>query len=165
MTAIITGISGLPHRLAAEERSMNFTKLAFPAALVGMTLMSLSAHAKTKATTDVIAKIDVWAAEMKQIIDNGHGEKRRNDLSVRTEKLNAELQGLACTFGDRGFYENHVDGKAKALSVKVKATIDCNSENKIESKVSYTDVNVSLYEDDIAYNVAVVSNAHFRLGI
>ncbi len=138
---------------------MNFTKLAFPAALVGMTFMSLSAHAQTKATTDVIAKVNVWAAEMKQIIDNGHGEKRRNDLRARTEKLNAELQGLACTFSDRGFYENHAESQGKALSVKVKATIDCNRENKIESKVSFTDVDASLYEDDIAYNVAVVSNA------
>jgi hypothetical protein len=154
----MTGIFGLP-LLRRRSEPMNFTKLAFPAAFVVAVLMNSSTRAETKATIDVRAKIDAWSVEMKQIIDNGHGEKRRNDLRARTEKLNAELQGQACTFSDRGFYENHVESQAKALSVKVKSTIDCNSENKIESKVSFTDVNASLYEDDIAYNVAVVSNA------
>jgi len=141
---------------------MNFTKLVFLAAMAGTILMNPAAHAQTKATTDVLAKINVWAAEMKQIADNGHGEKRRNDLRARTEKLNAELQGQACTFSDRGLYENHAESQGKAVSVKVKANIDCNREDKIESKVSFTDVNVNLYEDDIAYNLAVVSNAGIK---
>jgi len=142
---------------------MNFTKLAFNAALVGAILMNQAAHAQsTDASQKMKEMIDVWAGDMKQIITTGHGEKRRNDLKARTEKLNADVQGKPCTFNDRGFYENHTENAAKAMSATVKATFDCNRENKTEAVISFKDVAAGLYEDDTSYNLAVVSNASIR---
>jgi hypothetical protein len=139
---------------------MNFTKLIFPAALAGAILMNAAAQAQsTDATKKLQGVIDAWADNIKQIVDTGHGEKRRNELKVRTDQLNADVQGMPCTFSDRGSYENRVENAGKARSITVKATFDCNRDNKTESKISFIDVATSLYEDDIAYNLAVVSNA------
>jgi hypothetical protein len=137
---------------------MNFTKLVFPAALAGAILMNAAAQAQsTDATQKMKAMIDDWAGEMKQIAGSGHGEKRRNDLKARTDKLNADVQGKPCTFSDRGFYDNHVENAAKGMSVTVKANFECNRENKTEAKISFIDVATSMYQDDIAYNAAIVS--------
>lgn len=137
---------------------MTFTRLAIPAALAGAMLTSPCAYAQAP-TNDGQALIDAWAADMKGIIDTGHGEARRKALSARTTRLNDDLQKLACRINDIGFYEKHLDRKAKELSVVVARKLDCDSQNKfVDSNITLSDVNANLLADDVAYNLATESN-------
>jgi hypothetical protein len=137
---------------------MNFTKLVFPAAMAGAILMSPSAYAQAP-TNDGQALIDAWAADMKGIIDTGHGEARRKALSARTTRLSDDIQKLPCGMNDIGFYEKHLDGKAKELSVTIARKLDCGSGNKLAgSSISLSDVNAGLLADDVAYNLATENN-------
>ena len=138
---------------------MNFTKLVFPAAMAGAILMSPSAYAQAP-TNDGQALIDAWAADMKGIIDTGHGEARRKALSARTTRLSDDIQKLPCGMNDIGFYEKHLDRKAKELSVIVARKLDCGSGGKfVDSNIALSDVNADLLADDVAYNLATENNS------
>jgi hypothetical protein len=137
---------------------MNFPKLVFPAAMAGVLLMTPSAYAQAS-TKDGQALIDAWATDMKRIIDSDHGEARRKALSARTTKLSNDIQNLACNLNDVSFYEKHLDGKAKELSVTVARKLDCGSGNKLAgSSISLSDVNADLIADDATINMATESN-------
>jgi hypothetical protein len=153
----MTGILGLP-LLQCRSETMNFTKLFFPAAMAGALLISPSAHAQAP-TNEGQALIDAWAADMKGIIDTGHGEARRKALSARTTRLSGDIQKLACRINDNSFYEKHLDRKAKELSLIVARKLDCGSDSKfVDSSISLSDANSTLTADDAAYNAATESN-------
>jgi hypothetical protein len=66
---------------------------------------------------------------------------------------------LACNLNDVSFYEKHLDGKAKELSVTIARKLDCGSGNKLAgSSISLSDVNAGLLADDVAYNLATENN-------
>jgi hypothetical protein len=159
-------------RLTVQERSMNFTRLAFPAVLAGAVLMNPIAHAQTprqavaKALRDTGKSLmQTWATDMRTIVDGKIGPERLNALVARTRQLSSDLGSLkACASNEDTDYL-----RTWLISFKVeqKLPIEMNYKPQCDfdrHEIVNGDVAIASFHNDIQAEDAVYSQGTAMTG-
>jgi hypothetical protein len=168
----------VPPPLAAQERSMNFTKLVFPAALAGASLINTFAHAQTP--IQLVAKVQrdagktlmkAWAADMRQIVDRQFGEARQKALMDRTARLSVDLKSLkACATNEdtdflRSWLVSYRAEEKLPLELNYKPRCDFDNHVIVDGEVSIASFRGDLNVDDAVYSQAKAMKDVITAGI
>jgi hypothetical protein len=161
-----------------QERSMNFTRLALPAALAGAVLLNQTAHAQTPIQS--VAKVlrdtgknlmQIWASDMRVIVDNKFGSDRRSALMARTTRLNNDLKSLtACASNEDTDYLRSwlVSFKAEQklpLELNYKPQCDFDRHVIINGDVAIASFRGDLDVEDALYSQALATKDLITTGL